>query len=501
MTSKPKSLPVITKGNMSNGDFTDLANELSAFLSNLVFEKNTNRDVELTRDEVNKLKGTLFGSLPAIFNSTEDATRAVSRFVLTPNSASKTLPQLILEETELYPPQTGYMCEPITFPREDNFQVLTSQGIDWDAAWRVLFFLLRLKCADLSAEAAQEEIKNLQMLASEDPSALKDRLARLMDRVNLPHDSTQKVINPQTAGLFMLQALPPHLAGIVRERFSKAMNVTEEYTLAEVTEVAQDVHTRLKAMETKIMKANLEQQNLVQYVGAYAEGPTKSTLADMLITGQHKHNLGLPSPPLIPPRTSTTRRVSPRRRLPAPRTADSDFDPSGLNPAGRKLLGQITCQASTSSFNTEPAAATPRTPNNVCSENLGGPNGDCTFCHQPLHLFHSPTLPCHISGKTTLYDQWVNKGKMPVALRPLMNMLIVNYDRVAKGQRPWTKVEFDQQFGGSKGNPSSSNHAVPAGNEPTWQAQSYLRLPQRAAPHATLSPRWAAKHPPRRSHA
>ncbi|KAK3258819.1 hypothetical protein CYMTET_32150 [Cymbomonas tetramitiformis] len=228
---------------MSNGDFTDLANELSAFVSNLVFEKNANRDDELTRAEINKLKGKLSGSLPAIFNSTEAATRVISRFVLTPNSESKTLPQLIMEETESYPPQTGYMCEPITFPREDHFQVLTGQDIDWDAAWRVLFFLLRLKCADLSAEAAQDEIKNLKMLAGEDPNALRDRLVGLVERVNLPHDSTSKVISLQTAGLFMLQALPEHLAGIVRERFSKAMNVTDEHTLTEVTDVAQDVHT------------------------------------------------------------------------------------------------------------------------------------------------------------------------------------------------------------------------------------------------------------------
>ncbi|KAK3283607.1 hypothetical protein CYMTET_8695 [Cymbomonas tetramitiformis] len=458
---------------MSNGDFTNLAHELSAFVSNLVFEKNASRDDELTRAEINKLKGKLFGSLPAIFNSTEAATRVISRFVLTPNSENKTLPQLILEETESYPPQTGYMCEPITFPREDHFQVLTGQDIDWDAAWRVLFFLLRLKCADLSAEAAQDEIKNLKMLAGEDPNALRDRLVGLVERVNLPHDSTSKVISLQTAGLFMLQALPEHLAGIVRERFSKAMNVTDEYTLTEVTEVAQDVHTRLKSMETKIMKANLEQENLIQYVGAYAEGPTKSTLADMLITGQRKHNLGLPSQPLITPRTSTTRSASPRRRLPAPRAADSNFDPAGLNNAGRKLLSQITRQAPTSSFNAEPAAVNPRATSNVCSENLGGPNGDCTFCHKPLHLFHSPTLPCHISGKTTLYDSWVNQGKMPAALRPLMNMLIVNHDRVAKGQKPLTKVEFDQQFGSSSGNLNSSNHAVPAGNEPPSQAPSY----------------------------
>ncbi|KAK3232776.1 hypothetical protein CYMTET_56891 [Cymbomonas tetramitiformis] len=182
-------------------------------------------------------------SLPAIFSSTEDATRIVSRFVLTPNSEQKTLPQLILEEPEVYPPETGYMCEPITYPRDDHFQ---------------------------------DEIANLQMLAGEDPHALRDRLVTLVERVNLPHESTQKVINPQTAGLYMLRALPEQTAGIVRERFGKAMDVTQ---LTEVTEVAQDVHARLKSMETKIMKANLEQENLIQYVGAYAEGPTKSTFA------------------------------------------------------------------------------------------------------------------------------------------------------------------------------------------------------------------------------
>ncbi|KAK3253116.1 hypothetical protein CYMTET_37617 [Cymbomonas tetramitiformis] len=100
---------------MSNGDFIALAHELSAFVSNIVFHKNVNRDVELTRDEIDKLKGVLVNSsLPAIFGSTEESTRRVSRFVLMPNSNRKTLPQLILEETEVYPPETGYMCESIT---------------------------------------------------------------------------------------------------------------------------------------------------------------------------------------------------------------------------------------------------------------------------------------------------------------------------------------------------------------------------------------------------
>ncbi|KAK3263086.1 hypothetical protein CYMTET_28089 [Cymbomonas tetramitiformis] len=361
MNSKSKSLPVLTKDNMSNGDFIALANELSAFFSNLVFDENANRDVELTRGEIDKLKGVLFNSLPAIFSSTEDATRIVSRFVLTPNSEEKTLPQLILEETEVYPPETGYMCEPITYPRNGHFQVLNGQTIDWDAAWRVLFFLLRLKCADLSAETAQDEIATLQMLAGEDPHALRDRLVTLMERVNLPHESIQKVINPQTAGLYMLRALPEHIAGIVRERFGKPMDVTQEYTLTEVTEVAQDVHARLKSMETKIMKANLEQENLIQYVRAYAEGPTKSTLAKMLITGQaSKPNFGLPAQPLIAPRTSTTRSDGSRPRSPAPRPANDNFNSSNLNPARRKLLGQLTSQASTSSFNAEPANATSR---------------------------------------------------------------------------------------------------------------------------------------------
>ncbi|KAK3245035.1 hypothetical protein CYMTET_45377 [Cymbomonas tetramitiformis] len=328
------------------------------------------------------------------------------------------------------------MCEPVAYPRDDHFQVLNGQTIDWDAAWRVLFFLLRLKCADLSAEAAQDEIANLQMLAGEDPHALRDRLVTLMERANLPHESTQKVINPQTAGLYMLRALPEHIAGIVRERFGKAMDVTQEYTLTEVTDVAQDVHARLKSMETKIMKANLEQENLIQYVGAYAEGPTKSTLAKMLITGQNsKPNFGLPAQPLIAPRTSTTRSDGARPRLPAPRPANDNFNSSNLNPAGRKLLGQLTSQASTSSFNADKDVELP-----------------------PLHQFHHPTLPCHISGKTSMYDLWVNHGKMPYALRPLMNLLIVNHDRVAKGQKkPLTKVEFDQQYGRKESGPSASN--------------------------------------------
>ncbi|KAK3253551.1 hypothetical protein CYMTET_37206 [Cymbomonas tetramitiformis] len=401
---------------------------------NIVFDKNVNRDVELTRDEIDKLKGILFNSsLPAIFGSTEESTRRVSRFVLMPNSDRKTLPQLILEETEVYPPETGYMCEPITYPRSDSFQ---------------------------------DEIAILQMLAGEDPHALRDRLVTLMERVNLPHESTQ--------ALYMLRALPEHIAGIVRERFGKTMDVTQEYTLNEVTEVAQDLFARLKSMETKIMKANLEQENLIQYVGAYVEGPTKSTLAKMLITGPaSKRNFGLQAQPLIAPRTSTTRSDGPRPRLPAPRPASDNFNSAGLSPAGRKLLSQLTSPASAFSFNAEPAKDTSRVVVGVCSENVGGPNGDCIFCHPPLHQFHHPTLPCHISGNTTMYDLWVNQGKIPYALRHLMNLLIVNRDRVTKGQKPPTKAEFDQQYSRKDSNPSTSNHAGPASGVPTRHAGFY----------------------------
>ncbi|KAK3247590.1 hypothetical protein CYMTET_42918 [Cymbomonas tetramitiformis] len=252
------------------------------------------------------------------------------------------------------------------------------------------------------------------------------------------------------------------------------MDVTEKYTLAEVTEVAQDVHTKLENMETKIMKANLEQENLVQYVGAYAEGPTKSTLAKMLIHGQNgKPNFGLSAQPLIPPRTSTTRSDGPRPRLPAPRPTNNNFNSTGLNPAGRKLLGQLTGQASASSFSTEPAMPPSRVVTEVCSDNVGGPDGSCAFCHKPLHLFHHPTLPCHMIGKTTLYDSWVNQGKIPYALRPLLNQLIVNHDRVAKGQKPLTKVEFDQQYGSKESGPNASNHAMPTGDAPAWHTGSY----------------------------
>ncbi|KAK3239960.1 hypothetical protein CYMTET_50150 [Cymbomonas tetramitiformis] len=365
MNSKSKSLPVLTKDNMSNGDLIALANELSAFVSNIVFDKNVDRDVELTRDEIDKLKGVLFNSsLPAIFSSTEEATRRVSRFVLTPNSEKKTLPQLILEETEVYPPETGYMCEPITYPRSDSFQVLNGQTIDWDAAWRVLFFLLRLKCTDLSAETAQDEMGTLQMLAGW------RRPARSKGPAGDTHGARQPAPRVHPEGDQPSDGGPVHAPRLARahhghrprKRFGKTMDVTQEYTLNEVTEVAQDVYSRLKSMETsKIMKANLEQENLIQYVGAYAEGPTKSTLAKMLITGPvSKPNFGLPAQPLIAPRTSTTRSDGPRPRLPAPRPANDNFNSSSLNPPGRKLLSQLPSQASASSFNAEPAKDTSR---------------------------------------------------------------------------------------------------------------------------------------------
>ncbi|KAK3252182.1 hypothetical protein CYMTET_20094 [Cymbomonas tetramitiformis] len=157
-----RTMPALTKENMDEGDFTTLGNELSSFASAIVFDKNLIRDEELAGDIIDKIKCTLFNySLSAIFSGTDEACSRVRTFVLAPNSDTKTLPQFVLEETETYTPYTGFVCEPITYARIDNFQVLKGGTVDLDAAWHVSFFLLRLKCADVSAETAQEEIQGM----------------------------------------------------------------------------------------------------------------------------------------------------------------------------------------------------------------------------------------------------------------------------------------------------------------------------------------------------
>ncbi|KAK3237384.1 hypothetical protein CYMTET_52536 [Cymbomonas tetramitiformis] len=124
----------------------------------------------------------------------------------------------------------------------------------------------------------------MRMLVNEDPSTMKGRLVKLVERINLPHKANQEVASDQTAGLYMLKALPDHISGIVMERLGKTVNVTQEHTLNDVADIAQDVFVKLKQLETKILKSNLEQENLVQYVGACGDGATKTTSKNAICT-------------------------------------------------------------------------------------------------------------------------------------------------------------------------------------------------------------------------
>eukprot|EP00854_Cymbomonas_tetramitiformis_P016284 gene16284-19325_t len=78
------------------------------------------------------------------------------------------------------------------------------------------------------------------------------------------------------------------------------------------------------------------------------------------------------------------------------------------------------------------------------TDNLGGPNNLCIFCHRSLEQFHRPDCACHMSGQTPQSIKWATEGTMPNELRPYMAQLMVNLQRVSKQQPPLTRDQFNQ---------------------------------------------------------
>ncbi|KAK3256986.1 hypothetical protein CYMTET_33909 [Cymbomonas tetramitiformis] len=73
------------------------------------------------------------------------------------------------------------------------------------------------------------------------------------------------------------------------------------------------------------------------------------------------------------------------------------------------------------------------------------------------------------SGKTALYDAWVNQGRMPVTLRPFISQLIVNHDRISKNKEPLSRSELLKQYCDKAGESvvadGVSYHTVPPPSE------------------------------------
>lgn len=139
MSAKIHQLPVINDQNMDNGDFSTLARELGAFLGNIILDRSLKSGETMTTEEINKIKGSMFtASLNTIFYNTSPTCEPVRAYVLDNLSGNKNLAKLILEETDVYPAETGFMLEPLTMERDAAFTVLNNGEVDMDAAWRLL---------------------------------------------------------------------------------------------------------------------------------------------------------------------------------------------------------------------------------------------------------------------------------------------------------------------------------------------------------------------------
>ena len=431
MSAKIHQLPVINDQNMDNGDFSTLARELGAFLGNIILDRSLKSGETMTTVEINKIKGSMFtASLNTIFYNTSPTCEPVRAYVLDNLSGNKNLAKLILEETDVYPAETGFMLEPLTMERDAAFTVLSNGEVDMDAAWRLLFYFLQQKFASPSATAAQKELEHLEMTTGEDPNGLAGRIISLVKRVNRARPVDKPAILDSNSATYLLTALPQHLAGMVRERLTLAVGGHNEYTLEQVTDVAQIAYNDLKAFHDQVLRNRIDHQNAQGYIDSHRDGPTRSALNSLFEQAQ-----GLPGKRATPKPPPATKAITPAPNRPAAPLAPP---PRGgrLNDAGKKLINQLTGGIRGSSYNTtnEQENVT-----KVCAQNVGGPNGTCVFCHNPLSQFHNPNLPCHISGRTSLYPRWVNQGNMPRPLLHLRNMLIVNHDRIEKGQPPLTK--------------------------------------------------------------
>ncbi|KAK3250090.1 hypothetical protein CYMTET_40515 [Cymbomonas tetramitiformis] len=414
-------VPVINVVSMDDGDFTPFALEVNAYRCDIITNKNLKRfsagSGPLEPQDINKLKAMLFKtSLQTMFRSTTSECEAARAFLLEPNADGKIGVQLILEDGDDYPATAGFMTEPLT----------SSSQLP-------------------SAAKAQKGLQSVVMQETEDPSALSCRVQRLALRINRAH--RVPVITDENAATYLLNALPGNVAGIARERMNRTIAGHEDYTLAEVTELVQTVFDELRKFQDKILRSTLEQSNLEGYVSAFSDGPTRSVLQSMLKPTASKSIKPTNAPkPLVPARTSTTSGNLGRVRPPA-----GSVGAPPLNDAGKKLLLQLTDGKNAGSFatshDTSSIAANTRGGSAPFPGNVGGPDGSCKFYHRSLAEWHCPDLPCHFSGRTALYDSWVNQGRMPNMLRPFVSQLIVNHDRISKNKEPLSRSdEFLKQY-------------------------------------------------------
>ncbi|KAK3288584.1 hypothetical protein CYMTET_3949 [Cymbomonas tetramitiformis] len=124
----------------------------------------------------------------------------------------------------------------------------------------------------------------------------------------------------------------------------------------------------------------------------------------------------------------------------------------------------------------------------------------CEFCHEPVEPYHHPTLPCHISGDTHMFNKWAPSkaesiSTMPVALRKFKHQMVINHDRLKRNLAPLTRAEYLLQFSAHAPSPlpkpspnpthvSSDCHAPPNDVPPSCSQGAMSSAP--AAPPTTI---------------
>ncbi|KAK3253827.1 hypothetical protein CYMTET_36937 [Cymbomonas tetramitiformis] len=469
---------------MDDADFSKLAAEINAYLADMVVKQEADSGEVMSEGDVNKIKRSFFTTtaLYSIFFSDDDATDKVRVYLLEPREDGSTVVGMIVEDTEEYHSNAGFMIVPLTYRRFQPFVVKASNGdVDYDAAWHALFYFLQLKFSGPSSTKAHHALKRLRIAEDEDPLGPSTRLVRLVVRVNRAHPSDKPLVSDEGAVGHFLDALPEGVAGIVRERQHREITNHAQYTLKEMTTVAQQIFDELKDFENKCLRRALDQDNLHKYANSFPSGATRSALMSLTKPTATEPAKPLKTTPVIKrltaPRTSTTASGAfPQRPNRSSATAPTTAPDVRLNQAGRELMRNLTGALSVD-YDIDDQNATFSTTHHP--DNLGGPHNLCIFCHRSLEQFHRPDCACHMSGQTPTSLKWATEGLMPSELRPYMAQLMVNLQRVGKQQPPLMRDQFNQKYcePTSQATPTPSRLArVPQPQRGSTQ-QSYSTVP------------------------
>eukprot|EP00854_Cymbomonas_tetramitiformis_P010823 gene10823-12805_t len=166
---------------MDDADFSKLAAEINAYLADMVVKQEADSGEVMSEGDVNKIKRSFFTTtaLYSIFFSDDDATDKVRVYLLEPREDGSTVVGMIVEDTEEYHSNAGFMIVPLTYRRFQPFVVKASNGdVDYDAAWHALFYFLQLKFSGPSSTKAHHALKRLRIAEDEDPLGPSTRLGR-----------------------------------------------------------------------------------------------------------------------------------------------------------------------------------------------------------------------------------------------------------------------------------------------------------------------------------